>query len=66
MVERKKQMLKSKQKVRKMQENEYFPKYFLTVSEDVDGGSDPLHTVLLPPQHCLGRLHFIYFKTVQS
>ena len=37
-------------------EHENYHEVDFTVAEDVDGGCHPLHSLVLSPQHCVGRL----------
>ena len=54
MIERKKQMLKSKQKVKHIL-SRYLLYSFVSVGQDVDGCSDCLYPLLLSSQYCLGK-----------
>ena len=56
MVERKKQMLKSKQKVPTFIYQNSVAHLLTSVGANADGCGDSLHTLLLPTQHRLGKL----------
>ena len=62
MVERKKQMLKSKQKVLFIWYQNSAAELLPSVGSDADGCGDSLHSLLLPSQHRMGESVLLYLS----